>query len=235
MRRSSKIALTLVVGAGLGAGAFAALSGNSDEEGVLTSEAACVERLGGNAAAECGEVFRSAVYEHARTAPRYASAEECQQATGGDCTGIGGSKSAGATAASLFIPAMAGVMIGRMMADGTRGAMPVYAGAAPPPGACPPGVAGQPGCPPAQSSRGSGTSSGGGGRAYWYSGTSYAGTSEAAGRGGFRAASATTEGGTMLARSAGTASGTSAYYGGRTASRSGGLGFSASAHSSSGS
>ncbi|MBP0493510.1 DUF1190 domain-containing protein [Pararoseomonas indoligenes] len=233
MRRSSQIVLTLVAGAGITAGAFAILGGDGEEEGVLTSEAACVERLGDDAASECSNVFRSAEAEHVRTAPHYASAQECQEATGGDCTSVGGSKSAGATAASVFIPAMAGVMIGRLLADGTRGAMPVYAGAAPPPGACPPGATQQPGCPPAnQSSRGS---SGGGGRAYWYSGTSYAGTSDAAGRGGFRAASATAEGGTMLARSANTASSASSYYGGRTASRSGGLGFSASAHSSSGS
>ncbi|MCR0984405.1 DUF1190 domain-containing protein [Roseomonas populi] len=235
MRRSSKIALTLVAGAGIGAWAVGAFSGDRDEEGVLTSEAACVERLGSDAGPECGDVFRDAAAEHARTAPRYASEQECREATGGECTGVGASKSAGATAASLFIPAMAGVMVGRLLADGTRGAMPVYAGAAPPPGACPPGAT-QPGCPPSNgSSRGSSGGGGGsGGRAYWYSGTSYAGTSEGAGRNGFRAASATAEGGTMLARSAEAASGrSSSYSSGRSASRSGGLGFSASAHSGS--
>jgi len=235
MRRSAAVTLTLLAGAGL---SLAYCSGDPDPEGVLETEAACVDRLGDDAATECAEVFQSARVAHAATAPRFDSAEACQAAIGTDCTPLDREpRASGAplasAAGSVFIPAMAGVMIGRALADGTRGATPVYAGGVPP--ACLPGVPGAPGCPPAPSSGlgGSGSSAAGAGRRYWYSGGAFAGSSEGEGRAGFRRGSPSAGGEGLLSR--GARSGGALGGSGRSGSRSGGLGFSASAHAGGGS
>jgi len=182
-------------------------------------------------------VFRSARRTHAETAPHFASAEECRAATGAECTPLDTGTAAiasgtpwASTAASVFIPTMAGVMIGRALSDGSRGAMPVYAGGLPP--ACQPGMPAIPGCPPPSSSSGSG-STGGRSSHYWYSGGSYAGSSQDDGARGFRRASTTTQGDGLLSRGAG--SGSISARSGASMSRSGGLGFSASSHSGRGS
>ncbi|WP_458093443.1 DUF1190 domain-containing protein [Roseomonas sp. WA12] len=238
MRRSRAITLTLVAGASL---AMAGCDSEPDTEGVLESQSACIERLGDAAAQECDGVFRSSRVTHAATAPRYPSREACQAATGSECADLAseprgsGNTPWASTAASIFIPAMAGVMIGRALSDGTRGAVPVYAGAPPPNTACPPEMQGQQGCPPrsSSSSSGSASSSGGGGRRYWYSGTSYAGFSEDGGRRGFRPASTSTSGSGLLARNSQAVS--MGSRSGISGSRAGGLGFSAAAHSGGGS
>ncbi len=238
MRRSAAISLTLLAGAGLGL-AFCTTE-TPDTEGVLETQAACVQRLGDVAATECAAVFADARATHAASAPRFASPEACQAATGGDCTPLSAqARPAGtdlaSTATAMFIPAMAGVMIGQALSNGTRGATPVYAGVMPP--GCQPGGLG-PACP----SGASGTSGGGGGgvgsggssgRRYWYSGTSYAGFSDASARGGFRPATPSAQGQGMLARGAGSAS--ISARAGTSSSRAGGLGFSAAAHSGGGS
>ena len=236
MRRSSAITLTLLASAGLG---LAFCDTDQDTEGVLETQGACVERLGASASAECEDVFRSARLTHATTAPRFKSPEACLEATGTNCTPLPdepsatGSAPLASTAASVFIPTMAGVMIGRALSDGTRGATPVYAGAPPPPTACPPGVQGRDGCPTTSSSSSSGGGSSGGGRRYWYSGGSYAGFSENDGRSGFQRASTTTQGSGLLSRNANAASGSARSS--KSSSRAGGLGFSAAAHGGSGS
>lgn len=236
MRRSTTITLTLLAGAGLGL-AYCNGGGEPDTEGVLETQAACVGRLGAEAVSECEDVFQSARATHAATAPRFDSADACRAATGTDCTPLSGEpRPAGApwaSASGVFIPVMAGVMIGRLLADGTRGATPVYAGGLPP--GCLPGTPG-PNCPPptssSTSSSSSSSSSSGSSRRYWYSGGSYAGSSDGAGRAGFRPATASSQGEGLLSRNARTSSGV-----GRSASgsRSGGLGFSAAAHSGGGS
>ncbi len=234
MRRSAAITLTMLAGTGLGL-AFCHQS-EPDTDGVLESEAACIARLGDDAGSECADVFRSARQTHAATAPRFGSAEDCRAATGADCIALDASSAPGTSGApwasaatSVFIPAMAGVMIGRALSDSTRGALPVYAGAPPP--ACRPGMPVIPGCPPAPSSSGSYAGSSGGGSRYWYSGSNFAGSSQDAGSGGFRRASTTAQGGELLSRGAGSRS----TRAGASGSRSGGLGFSASAHSGGGS
>jgi len=238
MRRSTTVTLTLLASAGLG---LAYLNGEADPdpEGVLESQAACVDRLGGDASAECAEVFQSARITHATSAPRFDSAEACRAATGAECTPLdreprGDGPPLAPAAAAAFIPTMAGVMIGRALADGTRGATPVYAGGVPP--ACLSGTPGLPGCPPVSS-----TGSGGGGsvsgRRYWYSGNAFAGSSEAGGRAGFRTASPSAGGQEMLSRGAqsGGSGLSNGRSGSRSGSRSGGLGFSAAAHAGGGS
>jgi uncharacterized protein YgiB involved in biofilm formation len=235
MRRSATVTLTLLAGAGL---SLAYCSGDPDAEGVLETQAACTDRLGGDAAAECAEVFQSARVTHAATAPRFDSAEACRAAIGTDCTPLENEpRAAGvpwaSAAGSVFIPAMAGVMIGRALADGTRGATPVYAGGVPP--ACLPGTPGVSGCPPASSSgsASSGGSATGGGRRYWYSGSAFAGSSQDEGQAGFRRASPSTGGEGLLSR--GARPGGHSSSSGLSGSRSGGLGFSAAAHASGGS
>ncbi|MGI4798389.1 MAG: DUF1190 domain-containing protein [Janthinobacterium lividum] len=234
MRRSATITMTLLAGAGLG---LAYCHNEPDTDGVLESEAACVARLGDDAGSECADVFQSARRTHAATAPHFGSAEECRAATGADCTVLDTGNVAAApgapwasAAASVFIPTMAGVMIGRALSDGTRGAVPVYAGGLPP--ACQPGMPAIPGCPPASSSSGSG-STGGRSSRYWYSGGSYAGSSQDDGTRGFRRISTTMQGEGLVSR--GARSGSISARSGASMSRSGGLGFSASSHSGSGS
>lgn len=235
MRRSATITLTLLAGAGLGL-AYCD-GGDQDAEGVLETQAACVGRLGDEAAAECAEVFQSARIAHAATAPRFDSADACRAATQADCTPLaaeappGGVTPWAAAAAPVFIPAMAGVLIGRALSDGTRGATPVYAGGLPP--TCLPGAPGGGACPPSSSSSGGSSGGSGGGRRFWYSGGSYAGSSDGEGRAGFRRASVSTQGEGMLAR--GARSGSAGTRSGVSGSRSGGLGFSAAAHSGGGS
>ena len=236
MRRSATITLTLLAGAGLG---LAYCHNEPDTDGVLESEAACVARLGDDAGSECADVFQSARRTHAATAPHFGSAEECRAATGADCTVLdtGNAPSApgapwASTVASVFIPTMAGVMIGRALSDGTRGALPVYAGGPPP--ACQPGMPTIPGCPPSSSVSGSASgSTGGRSSRYWYSGGSYAGSSQDDGARGFRRTSTTAQGDGLLSR--GTRSGSVSTRSSGSMSRSGGLGFSASSHSGGGS
>ena len=81
MRRSTTVTLTLLAGAGLG---LVYCHNEPDTDGVLESEAACVARLGYDASSECADVFQSARENHAGTAPRFGSAEDCRAATGAD-------------------------------------------------------------------------------------------------------------------------------------------------------
>jgi len=229
MRRSRTVTLTLLAGTGL---AVAACDSEPAGEGVLESRSACVQELGA-AVSECDAVFRSARATHAATAPRFPSAEACREAVGGECADLAEEPRDGrglpwaGTPAAVFIPVMAGVMIGRALSDGSRGATPVYAGRRPPDTACPPEMQGREGCPPAS------TASGSGGGHYWYSGSSYAGYSGSGGSGGYRPASASPAAGGAMARNAQAVS--SASRSGVSASRSGGLGLSAAAHSGGGS
>ena len=235
MRRSTAITLTLLAGTGL---MVADCDTDPDTEGVLETTAACVDRLGAAAASECDAVFRSAMMTHEATAPRFGSAETCNTETGSVCIplelvpGATGSTPWAANAAAVFIPMMAGVMIGRALSDDTRGAAPVYSGRPPP--ACPPGAPGNNTCGATSAgSTGGGGGGGSGARRYWYSGTSYAGVSDSDARSGFQRASISVQGDGLLSRGAGTASTFSRA--GSTASRAGGLGFSAAAHAGGGS
>ncbi|RYE95970.1 MAG: DUF1190 domain-containing protein, partial [Oxalobacteraceae bacterium] len=137
MRRSATITLTLLAGAGLG---LAYCHNEPDTDGVLESEAACVARLGDEAGSECADVFQSARVTHAASAPRFGSAEECRAATGAECTALDAGNAASvpgapwaATAASVFIPTMAGGQPGTAGMPGRHagGMPPAYTGTAP--------------------------------------------------------------------------------------------------------
>lgn len=233
MRRSTVVTLTLLAAAGAG-GAIYAFSGDDVDstDYVVTDEASCITRYGPNAQAECAQTFRQAQQQHLATAPRYATVEECREATGNECETTPANRpgdktllTAGAVGAAVAVPVLAGVLIGRMMDNGQgRVTTPVYAGQ--PPGACPPpGQQPQPaGCTPRSSS-----SSSSGGRFYYF-GTTYAGsTNDQVARGRSAAFTASPD----MARTISTGSGaTMGRMGGATIAR-GGFGASARGFSSS--
>jgi uncharacterized protein YgiB involved in biofilm formation len=75
--------------------------------------------------AECRSNFAQAEAEHDRTAPRYADAALCEEQHGGECVAQPATAGGGS---SVFLPLMAGYMIGNMMGNnsGLRGSQPLY-------------------------------------------------------------------------------------------------------------
>ena len=171
MRRSRTIRLTLLAASAV---ALQACGEDVDAVDVVVADtAACIERFGAEAQADCDRAMADAQAQHLRTAPRFASVEACRETTGGDCqvtpATLPSDKALLGTAAGIAIPVMAGVLIGRMMENG-RTSMPLYAGR--PPGECPPGAPPAAGCTPPRS----GSSSSSSGSRFFYSGSSYAGS-----------------------------------------------------------
>ena len=162
MRKTRAIRLTLLSAASL------ALVGCGDDatnaDTMFATEAACIQAYGSDGEAACRESFRAAAAEHEATAPRFADVAACEAETGGRCEATGPRPGT----ASTIVPLMAGVLIGRALADRSRPVVPVYGGA---PG-CLPGVPAAPGCQPPGSS---------GSRSSWYYAGRQVGTSDAAG------------------------------------------------------
>ncbi len=171
MRRSGSVVLTL-----LAVTALTACDSKEDTDVAVPNVGACMERFGSSSAAECENAFAAARQSHVATAPQFPSVEACREQTGGDCqiaptTTRAADGSLVSTAAGVAIPVMAGVLIGKVLSDGMRPTMPLYAGRSPqdcPPGS-PPGA-----CAPAQRTGGGG----GSGFVSYYSGGSYAGQSQ---------------------------------------------------------
>ena len=165
MRRSRTIRLTLLAAVVLQA------CGSEDVDAVdvvVPDLAVCVERFGAEAQAECARNLAEGQVQHMQTAPRFASVEACREATGGACETTPARPADKALVApgltSLAVPVMAGLLVGRMLENGSgRVTTPLYAGRPPP--RCEPGVS-QENCT---------TTSSGSGRSF-YSGGSYAGT-----------------------------------------------------------
>lgn len=230
MRRSRTVTLTL-----LAASAVALQACGDDVDStdfVVTDVASCVSRYGSDAQAECEATFRQAQQQHLAAAPHYATVEACREATGNDCETAPANRptdktllTAGAVGAAVAIPVLAGVLVGRMMDNGQgRVTTPLYAGR--PPGECPPGSPPQAaGCAPRSSSSSSGSS----GSRFYYSGTSYAGTSNTVSRGSSAAFTASPD----MARTISTGSGTTMGRTGTAAVSRGGFGASARGYSSS--
>lgn len=179
MRRSTVVTLTILAAATTGAVVYAFSGDDIDStDYVVTDEASCVQHFGSDAQADCTDAMARARQQHSATAPHFATVEACREATGGECETTPATRAtdkpllgtAAAVGAGIAVPVLAGVMIGRMMDNGAgRVTTPLYAGR--PPGECVPGAVSQaPGCAPRSSS-----SSGSGSR-FWYSGTTYAGT-----------------------------------------------------------
>ena len=215
MRRSRSIRLTLLAASAI---VLQACGGDDVDvvDVVVTDLAACVQRFGPEAEADCRNSMDKAQAAHQRTAPRFASIEACQQANGGTCEITAADRPSdksllGGNAAGIAIPVMAGLLVGRMLDNGAgRVTTPLYAGNAPP--ECPPG---QPGCQTNRTSSSSGTR-------FYYTAGSYAG-SAAEGRG----AAAFTPSPAMAATIA------APRAGGSTSIARGGFGASASGYSSS--
>ena len=170
MRRSPNIRLTLLACLALQA------CGGEDVDAVdvvVPDLAACIERFGPGSQGECERSMAEGVAQHASTAPRFASVEACQQATGGRCEAAPATRPSDKALAppglaSVAIPIMAGLMVGRMLDNGMgRVTTPLYAGR--PPGQCQPGESTQ-NCV----SGSSGTSSSA--SRHYYSGGNYAGS-----------------------------------------------------------
>lgn len=186
MRRSATIRLTLLSAASL---AMAGCGGDpTTEDTIFGTEAACIRAYGSDGEAACRESFAAAAAEHRATAPRFTDMAACEAETGGRCETVAGKPGLAAT----IVPVMAGVLIGRALADASRPVMPVYGGR---PG-CPPGAAPTPECQSRSGSSASG--SGSGVRTSW----SYAGQPVATtdGTGDARRATTTAAGAATLAR-----------------------------------
>ena len=116
-KRSQTVSLVLLVGAGAAAWALGRADPSQREEDALvypTEEgcAAAAIRSGD----DCRDAFREARALYPRIAPRFATNAECETHHGpGGCVAGG---TVGAEAAGWFIPVMAGVMLGRTVAQG---------------------------------------------------------------------------------------------------------------------
>ncbi len=181
MRRSASVQLTILSAASL---ALVACSKAPPEgETVFSTTEACMEAFGSNGQSACSTAFTEARTAHLATAPRFADAARCEAETGGRCEEVGKPG-----LVSYAIPVMAGVLLGRALADGSRPVLPVYGARAPncPPSAQPastgqatPGAPPAAECPPPGRS-GSSTSSSGSRTHYWFGGQ-HMGSSDAAG------------------------------------------------------
>ena len=162
MRKTTAIRLTLLSAASL------ALAGCGDDamsqDTMFANEAACIQAYGADGAAACRASFSAATAEHQATAPRFADVAACETETGGRCEATGLKPGI----ASTIIPVMAGVLIGRALADNSRPVMPLYGGR---PG-CGPGAPGTPECQQRTSS---------GSRFSWFYAGSQVGSSDATG------------------------------------------------------
>lgn len=113
----------------LGAAAFglAACQEDGVEAVAFPDEAACVEANADDpdARAACGEALAAAEAEHRRSAPRYDEQALCEEEHGGACVAEDREGGGG-----VFLPIMAGYMMGRMLSGGSAQtlAQPLYRG-----------------------------------------------------------------------------------------------------------
>ena len=174
MRRSSSVRLTILAGASL---SLAACGDGQPPPGsgdtFVATRAACTEIFGQDASESCRSAFRQAEEQHIRSAPRFASMEQCRTETGSACQtagwpGVG----------EWVIPVMGGVLLGRAISGdgGMRGVLPVYGGR--PPTQCPEGMVPDQNNDCAQQRAGH---TSGGYRHYWSGGTYVGGGSYAPG------------------------------------------------------
>lgn len=107
-RKSRSITLTMLVGTAI------SLSGCLDDEPKLVgSESDCVDTIGDEEG--CKAAAAEAEKAHEATAPRYGSQKDCEEQFGPDrCRRVEQDGS------SVFMPALTGFLIGRMMSDSSR-------------------------------------------------------------------------------------------------------------------
>ncbi|APX90428.1 hypothetical protein BV394_12395 [Brevirhabdus pacifica] len=128
-KRSNRVALTI-----LGATAFT-LAGCQHEKveaeafpDLQSCEAAASAGAGGPDAADCAAAFAEAQKLHVESAPRYDSLQLCEEQHGAGACGSEadavGNQSGGS--GSIFMPLLAGYLIGNMLGRGGVGAQPLY-------------------------------------------------------------------------------------------------------------
>lgn len=115
-KRSITISLVLLAGTGAAALALAQLDPSQEEEDALVykDDGECIAQAL-RSAEECTRAFKAARESYPTTAPRYESNADCERHHGpGSCTAAG---LVSPGAADIFIPVMAGYMIGRTAAQ----------------------------------------------------------------------------------------------------------------------
>lgn len=153
MKRSTQIGLA-AAGVVLVATAWSLSGDDEDDSLVYNSLADC--RAGGQlSASQCEQRFNEASANHLRDAKKFDSNNACETEYG-----AGSCRSTTWNNATVFVPALAGIMLARSLAQGGGVAEPLL-----PPDrqACPPGSQ-QPECQQARSSSSSSSGSGGGSR-----------------------------------------------------------------------
>lgn len=115
MRRSASVSSLLLIGA---ASTFA-LTGCDDtppqaDVQIFPTVEACQAKL---PADQCKQAFEQSQQVHLQNAPRYDSADECRSSSGGQCQQIAVPRADGGSS-NVFIPAIAGFMLGRALSGG---------------------------------------------------------------------------------------------------------------------
>lgn len=150
MKRSTQIGLA-AVGVVLVATGWSLFGGSDKEEESLVYNSLGECRAGGQlSASQCEQRFNEASANHLRDAKKFTSNANCETEYG-----AGSCRSSVWNGAQVFIPALAGIMLARGLAQGGGAAQPLLP---PTQQACPPGSQ-QPEC---QQARSSSSSSGGG-------------------------------------------------------------------------
>jgi uncharacterized protein YgiB involved in biofilm formation len=148
MRRRSKHVMTLLIGSALPL----ALTGCDDSESlrIYPDVAACVSDLGQEEEAACRKAEQEAQTRHLQEGPKFPSLESCEQVVGiGSCQGLpagmfdtstllssGLATAAGVAVGTIFIPRLAGFLLGAMQPQqrqtsyygGGFGGYPVFIG-----------------------------------------------------------------------------------------------------------
>ena len=130
-KRSSRVALCI-----LGAAAFA-LAGCVEEEvdaAAFPDLASCKAAAGSGGAlgqtpltaAECDSAFAEAQAIHAQSAPRYDSLKVCEEQHGEGACGSEEQATGGSGMGGIFMPLLAGYLIGNMLNRGGAAAQPLY-------------------------------------------------------------------------------------------------------------
>jgi uncharacterized protein YgiB involved in biofilm formation len=152
MKRSTQIGLA-AAGIVLVATVWS-LSGDETEENLVYNSLADCRAAGELSASQCEARFNEASANHLRDAKKFTSTSACETEYG-----AGSCRSAVWNGAQVVVPALAGIMLARSLAQGGGAAQPLLP---PTQQACPPGSQAQE-CQQARSSSSSSSSSGGSG------------------------------------------------------------------------
>ena len=121
MKRSKYVALLAM---GVSALALSACGEETTQAGVYASVEQCIQDKQ-YTEAECRDAFGKARADHERVAPKYASKEECEADFGaGKCEQSQTTRTS--TGSSIFLPLIAGYMMGKFMGGNAMSGQPLY-------------------------------------------------------------------------------------------------------------